>query len=146
MPLASSAGPNYRSRGGALCVPSMTTHWSAVEDFEPGFSVDAWAERQISPGEVAELQAAATLLAIPLLMATPMHVEGHSIVGTSGLRVWVTAASGGRFDSAAASLTESNLADMWHALHLAARPEGAHLRSAEQLLSFARIRRAMFDS
>jgi len=124
----------------------MTTHWSAIEDFEPGFSVDAWAERQISPGEVAELQAAASLLAMPLLMVAPMHVEGHSLVGTTGLRVWVTAASPGSFDAAAAAMAESSLADMWHALHLAARPEGAHLRTADQLLCFARIRRAMFDN
>jgi len=121
----------------------MVVHWSAPEDFEPGFTVDAWAERQISSSEVSELLSAARLLGSPLLMSSPAHVQGNAIVGTGALRVWVNVAAQGSFDDSAARLAESSLADMWHAIHLAARPEAAHLRSAEQLLSFARIRRAM---
>ncbi len=142
MPSASSAAPSYRHRQ-APCVPEMVVHWSAAEDFDPGFTIDAWAERQITSHEVPELLSASRLLATPLLMATPAHVQGNSIVGKSSLRVWVNVAAQGSFDEAAARLTENSLSDMWHAIHLASRPEAAHLRSAEQLLSFARIRRAM---
>lgn len=121
----------------------MIVHFSSPEDFDPGFTVDAWAERQISTNEVPELLSATRLLASPLLMAAPAHVQGNAIVGTGALRVWVNVAAQGSFDETAARLTENSLADMWHAIHLASRPEAAHLRSAEQLLSFARIRRAM---
>jgi len=141
MPRVSSTRPHRFTTYGYI--PEVVAHWSGPELLEDGFAIDVWAERSVRSEEAAELQAAARLLNCPTLMVAPASVRGIVTLDSSRLVVSVFMVGAGAYGPAMGSIAECGLHDLWHAVHLASRPEAAHLRSADQVLSLARIRRAM---
>ena len=124
-------------------IPEVVPHWSGPEVLEDGFAIDVWADRDVRSEDVVELQAAARLLNCPTLMTTTASVRGIVTLDSSRLVVSVFMVGSGPYGPAMGSIAECGLQDLWHAVHLASRPEAAHLRTADQILSLARIRRAM---
>lgn len=144
MPRGSSANPRNPSRWDTHgFIPPIFAHWSSPELLDDGFAIDVWAERPVGAGDVSEFQAAARLLTCPTLMTAPASVRGVVTLDNSRLVVSVFMAGSGAYGASMGSIAERSLCDLWHAVHLASRPEAAHLRTADQVLALARIRRAM---
>jgi hypothetical protein len=146
VPRGSSSSPRSPSRWDTYgFIPPILAHWSSPEYLDDGFAVDVWAERPVGAGDVSELQAAARLLARPTLMTAPASVRGVVTLDNSRLvvSVFMFVAGSGAYGPSMGAIAESSMCDLWNAVHLASRPEAAHLRTADQVLALARIRRAM---
>jgi hypothetical protein len=144
MPRASSAGsglpPRWRAR---YVVPPFNIQRSLPREDGGGFALDLWAERETTPGETVELQQVARMLGCLPLMTHPTRCDGALSLTPGRLRASVALTADGRYEASWGAVAESNLADLWEAVHLAIRPEAAHVRSAVQLLAMARIQRAI---
>ena len=144
MPRVSSAASGLPTRWKARSTtPPYTVQSSAPREEAAGVTLDLWAERATTPGEVADLEQVARLIGRVPLMTRPALCHGVVAVTGGILRASVTLVGIGGDQATRAAVAESNLADLWLAVHLALRPEAAHVRSATQLLTMARIQRAI---